>query len=76
MLVVTVHVALVNPSLAVTPVMVGVVPVIPVGTNPKSVPATADTGSENVTVHDSGPVFTSCAVPARTMEVTVGVVVS
>ena len=75
-LVTTVQVVLDDPPEALALVSEGAVPVIPLVTRVKLPVVTPDTGSENVTVHDNGPVFTVCDAPARTIELTVGLVVS
>ena len=74
-LAVTVQVALGDPAAAVAEAMVGT-PVMPPRASPKFVVAAPLTGSENVTVHDNDPPLTACAAPARSIEVTVGRVVS
>ncbi len=74
MLAVTVHVALGDPPDAVALVTVGGLPVTPLVTRPKSVVATPVTGSEKVTIHDNGPFPADAS--ARTIDVTVGLVVS
>ena len=74
-LAVTVHVAL-GTAPTGTASVIDVVPEIPLLASAKFVVTTALTGSENVTVHDNGPDFTDCAAPARTIELTVGRVLS
>ena len=72
----TVHVALGEPPAGTTLSIDGATPPIPLMTRAKFEASTPVTGSENDTVHDSGPVFTACDVPARTIEVKVGAVPS
>ena len=59
----------------VTLAIVGAVPVSPPSARSKHDAATPVTGSENVTVQDTGSAFTDAA-PVRAMESTVGAVVS
>src|SRR4051812_30051204 len=74
---VTVHVADGAPPTAVAAPTVGAVPPVPDVARVKLPAATLLTGSENVTVHDSGPALVGFVDPAeRLIELTVGAVVS
>src|SRR4051794_12606862 len=61
---VTVHVADGAPPTAVTEATVGAVPPVPEVVKPNRAETTLFTGSENVTVHDSGPAFAGFVEPA------------
>ena len=71
----TVHVADGAPPVAVVVEMVGAVPAVPLVTRAKLLFVRPFTGSENVTVHVNGLAFVG-VVPPRTIDETVGAVVS
>jgi len=72
----TVHVVAGEPPTAVTTPRLGAVPPVFSVASVKLPALTPVTGSANVTVHDNGPASTTADPPARTIELTVGAVVS